>query len=140
MSLDDPAASSHGAGEPGKRLDSARIDAAALRQLLADVGPEMMAVIVERCRADLVAQVAAATRAAAAGSLADLGRAAHALAAAAGSVGLNGLLAPAAILAEACAGGEAERARALVAAIEAELPGALAALGATTEALAPSGV
>jgi HPt (histidine-containing phosphotransfer) domain-containing protein len=133
------AASSHEAGDPGKRIDAARIDAAALGQLLQDVGPEMFAVIVERCRGDLPGQVAAVVSAAAGGDLDEASRAAHALKGAAGSVGLLGLAAPAAILEEACAGGETERTRALAATLEADLPACMAALADAAEALAPGG-
>jgi HPt (histidine-containing phosphotransfer) domain-containing protein len=136
MPPDETAASSHEAADPGKRIDARRVDEPALRQLLADVGPEMFPVVVERCRDDLPGQVAAIAAAAAAGDLAAVGRAAHALKGAAGTVGLTGLLAPVIVLEEACAGGEADRVLALSAQIEAELPEALAALGAAAEALA----
>ena len=131
------AASSHGRPEPGKPVDDGWIDEPALRQLLADVGPEMFLVVVARCPADLPGQVAAVVAAAAAGDLDGAARAAHAPRGAAGSVGVAGLLAPAAILEEACAGGETERSRALAAQLEAELPAALAALAAAADALVP---
>jgi HPt (histidine-containing phosphotransfer) domain-containing protein len=136
---DNGAASSHEAADPGKRIDAARIDAAALGQLLQDVGPEMFTVIVERCRGDLPGQVGAVVAAAAGGDLAEASRAAHALKGAAGSVGLLGLAAPAAILEEACAGGEMERTQALAATLEADLPACMAALAEAAEALASSG-
>lgn len=137
MTPEKMAASSHGAPDPGKRIDEGWIDEPALRQLLADVGPEMFLLVVERCRGDLPDQVAAVVAAAAAGDLEAAARAAHALRGAAGSVGLAGLLAPATILEEACTGGEIERARALAAQLEAELPPAMVALASAADALVP---